>query len=57
MIVLVRMGYDINFNYFADIIAPMRVLLYSLSAANILLMLTGMDLEAFFSKDVKKNKK
>lgn len=57
MIVLVRMGYNINFNYFADIIAPMRVLLYSLSAANILLMLTGMDLEAIFSKDVKKNKK
>ena len=57
MIVLVRMGYNINFNYFADIIAPMRILLYSLSAANILLMLTGMDLEAIFSKDVKKNKK
>lgn len=57
MIVLVRMGYNINFNYFADVIAPMRVLLYSLSAANILLMLTGMDFETYFSKNVKKNKK
>ena len=42
MVVLVRLGYDINFNYFADVIAPMKVLLYGLSAANILLMVSDM---------------
>lgn len=41
MIVLTRLGYDINFNYFADVIAPMKVLLYGLSVSNILLMVSG----------------
>ena len=45
MIVMIRMGYDINFNYFADFIAPMRIFLYSLSAANVLLMVSGMNFE------------
>ena len=48
MIIMIRMGYNINFNYFADIIAPMRIFLYSLSAANILLMISGANLEKFF---------
>lgn len=41
MVVMIRLGYDINFNYFADIIAPMRAMLYMLSLSNILLMLEG----------------
>ncbi len=43
MLVLTRLGYDINFNYFADIIAPMKVLLYGLSVSNILLIVSGID--------------
>lgn len=38
MVVMIRLGYDINFNYFADVIAPMRAMLYILSVSNILLM-------------------
>lgn len=45
MIVMIRMGYDINFNYFADMIAPMRMMLYLLSFSNILLMLDGIFLK------------
>lgn len=39
MVVMIRLGYDINFNYFADVIAPMRAMLYILSISNVLLML------------------
>jgi len=39
MVVMIRLGYDINFNYFADVIAPMRAMLYILSVSNVLLML------------------
>lgn len=49
MVVLLRTGYDINFNYFADIIAPMRFMLYGLSISNILLMITGLKV---FSKEL-----
>ena len=42
MIMSIRLGYNINFNYFADIIAPMRFMLYGLSVSNLLLMLSGM---------------
>lgn len=38
MVVMIRLGYDINFNYFADVIAPMRAMLYILSVSNVLLM-------------------
>ena len=38
MIMGIRLGYDINFNYFSDIIAPMRFMLYALSISNILLL-------------------
>ena len=41
MIILLRQGYDINFNYFADIVAPMKFILYGLSFSNIMLMLDG----------------
>lgn len=54
MLVLTRLGYDINFNYFADIIAPMKVLLYGLSVSNILLMISGME---FNKKKIKEDKK
>lgn len=39
MIAIIRLGYNINFNYFADIIAPMRAMLYILSVCNVFLML------------------
>ena len=42
MIMKLRLGYDINFNYFSDMIAPMRLMLYGLSISNILLMLTNL---------------
>ena len=42
MVVMLRLGYDINFNYFADMIAPMRVMLYCLSVSNVLLILSGL---------------
>jgi len=54
MLVLTRLGYDINFNYFADIIAPMKVLLYGLSVSNILLMISGME---FNKKKLNEDKK
>ena len=52
MVVLTRLGYDINFNYFADIIAPMKVLLYTLSVVNVLLIVSDMN----FNKQKKKIK-
>lgn len=45
MVVMIRLGYDINFNYFADVIAPMRAMLYILSLSNVLLMLDGFKWE------------
>jgi len=42
MIMVIRLGYDINFNYFSDIIAPMKFMLYGLSASNILLILSDL---------------
>lgn len=41
MIALIRLGYGINFNYFADMIAPIRAMLYILSLCNLFLMLDG----------------
>lgn len=43
MIANIRLGYGINFNYFADIIAPMRVMLYVLCVSNVLLMIDGIN--------------
>ncbi len=36
-----KLKYDIDFNYFTDQIAPMKTLLYLLSAANIILIVKG----------------
>ena len=36
-----KYGYNINFNYFADQIAPIKVMLYGLSFANVILMIDG----------------
>lgn len=44
MIMSIRLGYHINFNYFSDMIAPMRFMLYALSVSNILLMVTDMNI-------------
>ena len=41
-IMSIRLGYHINFNYFSDMISPMRFMLYALSVSNILLMVTDM---------------
>lgn len=49
MLLYIRLGdYHINFNYYADIIAPMKVMLYLLSVSNILLMFIGKN-------DIKEN--
>ena len=40
MVIMIRMGYNMNFNYFADVLAPIKVMLYGLFASNILLMVT-----------------
>lgn len=42
MVAYIRLGYNLNFNYFADIIAPMRAMLYVLCVSNVLLMLDGL---------------
>ena len=36
-----KYGYNMNFNYFSDQIAPMKVMLYGLSIANVVLMING----------------
>ena len=36
-----KYGYNINFNYFSDQLAPIKVMLYGLSIANLLLMISG----------------
>ena len=41
MYLLNKYSYHINFNYFADQIAPIKVMLYGLSVSNILLMIAG----------------
>lgn len=41
MVMMLKLGYHINFNYFADVIAPMKAMLYLLIVANILIMIIG----------------
>jgi len=36
-----KYAYDMNFNYFADQIAPIRIMLYGLSFSNIILIVNG----------------
>lgn len=40
MVAKIRLGYNINFNYYSDMISPLQVMLYALSAANVFLMFT-----------------
>ena len=42
MIYLVKSKYNLNFNYFSDIIAPMRFMLYGLCVSNILLIVSNL---------------
>lgn len=55
MVAMIRLGYDINFNYFADVIAPMRAMLYMLSVSNILLMIEGIDFTKLFGNKSNKD--
>lgn len=38
MVAFTRLGYNINFNYYSDMIAPMRMMLYLLTVSNVLMM-------------------
>lgn len=42
MVVMIRLGYNINFNYFADMIAPIKAMLYILCLSNILLIVSNL---------------
>lgn len=44
MVMIEKLGYNINFNYFADVIAPMKLMLYLLCVSNIGLMLAGINI-------------
>ena len=52
MVMILKLGYHINFNYFADVIAPMKAMLYLLIVANVLLMIVGK-LDSLKKKKVK----
>lgn len=41
MVMIIKLGYNINFNYFADVIAPMRAMLYLLVLADIILIIVS----------------
>ena len=63
MILWHKYGYNINFNYFSDQIASIKVMLYGLSIGNVLLMIEGYikpeieeeKKEKYVSKDIDKN--
>lgn len=57
MVIMLRLGYDINFNYFADVIAPIKVMLYGLFASNILLVLSESKMFNSKVEEVKPRKK
>ena len=48
-----KYGYNINFNYFADQVAPIKVMLYGLSIANILLIVEEYIKDKKEKKDLK----
>lgn len=58
MVMILKLGYHINFNYFADVIAPMKAMLYLLIIANILLILIGKiaEMDDNSKKKLKKGK-
>jgi len=47
----IKMGYGINFNYYADIISPLKSMIYLLIASNVCLMISGSS----FKKSDKKS--
>lgn len=59
MVMIEKLGYNINFNYFADVIAPMKLMLYLLCVSNIGLMISGINFgkkDTIVSEDTKKLK-
>lgn len=59
MILWHKYGYNINFNYFSDQIAAIKVMLYGLSIGNVLLMIEGYiksDKEILIEETKKDNK-
>ena len=42
MVMILKLGYKINFNYFADVIAPMKSMLYLLIISNIFLIIVDV---------------
>lgn len=55
MVMILKLGYHINFNYFADVIAPMKAMLYLLIVANVLLILMDK-IDDFGKKKIEKEK-
>lgn len=38
MVANIKLGYNINFNYYADMVSPINIMLFALSISNVLLM-------------------
>lgn len=55
MVMILKLGYHVNFNYFADVIAPMKAMLYLLIIVNVILILIDK-LDNFGNKKAKKKK-
>ena len=53
MVAMIRLGYDINFNYFADMIAPIKAMLYILCLSNVLLTFIGIDFNKIKKQEIK----
>ena len=52
-----KYGYNMNFNYFSDQVSAMKVMLYGLSFANIILMINGFIKTEEIEEDKIMNKK
>ncbi|MEG1494956.1 MAG: hypothetical protein RSA48_02615 [Bacilli bacterium] len=57
MIATIRLGYNINFNYYSDMISPLQIMLYGLSISNVLLFISGLKEKAPKKKNVSVNDK
>lgn len=57
MVAFIRLGYNINFNYFADMIAPIKAMLYILCVVNILLMFNAIDFKKKMEAGLENNNK
>lgn len=40
MVMITKLGYKMNFNYFADVIAPMKAMLYLLALSDVFLIIS-----------------